>query len=303
MKLVRYVVGESAPSLGVIADDLIIDVPRRATSQGLDSPSDIKGLLTDFGIDWVKRLMDGPAPEDESDSVDLASARLLAPLHNAGKVIAIGRNYRDHLDEGAISLPKWPKLFTKFVSNVIGPDDPIVRPTLTQQLDYEVELAVVIGKRASKVPVDTAMDYVSGYTIINDVSARDIQFADEQLTLGKNFDTFCPMGPSVATIDELPDPAAINLSLKLNGEVMQSSSTEYLIFPIPYLVAFTSYVMTLHPGDVFMTGTPAGVGCFRDPPVWLRPGDVVEASVEGIGTLSNPVIEGDGEAPVFGDNG
>lgn len=302
MRLVRYTVEGSSVSWGVISGDSIVDIPRRAAFQGLEAPPDLRAMLERGGVEWVAQVLEGAAAEDGSDIVEMSSAKLLAPLHNAGKIIAIGRNYRDHLDEGAISLPKWPKLFTKFVSNVIGPEDPIVRPTLTSQLDFEVELSVVIGKTASKVPVESAMDYVAGYTIVNDVSARDIQFADEQLTLGKNFDSFCPMGPAITTVDELADPANIALSLRLNGEVMQSSSTGYLIFPIPYLVAFTSYVMTLHPGDVFMTGTPAGVGCFRNPPVWMEPGDIVECEVDGIGVLRNPVVQGVGSAPVMGDS-
>ncbi len=301
MKLASFSTASNDASWGVVADDHVIDIPRRAAMIDRDAPSDIKDLLAGPGTAWVTELLSQPIPDAEPRFA-LADVKLHAPLANAGKILAIGRNYRDHLDEGDIKLPKWPKLFTKFDSTVIGSGDAIVRPTITENLDYEIELGVVIGQTARKVSVESAMDYVAGYTILNDVSARDVQFADEQLTLGKNFDTFCPMGPFLTTQDELPDPAAIDLSLTVNGEVMQQSSTAYLIFPIPYLVAFASYVMTLNPGDVFLTGTPAGVGCFRNPPVWLQPGDVVECHVEGIGTLSNHVVDGSGEVPVFDPN-
>jgi 2-keto-4-pentenoate hydratase/2-oxohepta-3-ene-1,7-dioic acid hydratase in catechol pathway len=214
-----------------------------------------------------------------------------------GKIVGIGRNYRDHGSEGNLKLPVWPKLFPKFPSAVVGPGACIERPAMTSQLDYEVEVAVVIGRTADHVSEETAMDCVAGYTVANDVSARDLQFADEQITLGKNFDGFCPLGPCITTVDELPDPGGISLSLTLNGNVMQESSTANLIFSIPYLVHFISSVMTLDPGDVILTGTPAGVGCFRDPPVWLGPGDKVECRVGGVGTLTNVIAQSPLPAP------
>jgi 2-keto-4-pentenoate hydratase/2-oxohepta-3-ene-1,7-dioic acid hydratase in catechol pathway len=298
MKLARFHGADEAVTWGVVKGDTVIDVPARARAAGHEPPTTLKELLARRDLAWVRSILaEAPAT---GDTHRLDEVRLLAPLPDAGKIVAVGRNYADHVDEADLKLPARPKIFTKFDSTVIGPGDDIVRPTHTSQLDYEVELAVVIGTRARDVTPESAMDHVAGYTVTNDISARDIQFSDEQLTLGKNFDTFCPMGPVVTTVDELPDPAAIELSLTLNGTVMQSSSTKHLIFDIPYLVAFLSSVMTLNPGDVLLTGTPSGVGCFRNPPVWLQPGDVVETSVVGVGTLVNHVVQGTVTEPARG---
>lgn len=293
MKLARFVTSSGTATWGVVDGDMVVDVPARARSVGETAPASIKELLATVGLPWVTRILD----RADGDRHALDSVRLLAPLPDAGKIIAVGRNYADHASEADLKLPARPKIFTKFDSSVIGTGDDIIRPTATSQLDFEVELAVVIGKLARQVPLESAMEYVAGYTATNDISARDIQFADEQVTLGKNFQTFCPMGPVVTTVDELPDPAAIELSLKLNGTLMQQSSTKYLIFDIPYLVSFLSYVMSLNPGDVIMTGTPSGVGCFRKPPVWLQPGDLLETTVVGVGTLVNRVVQGTGTEP------
>lgn len=293
MKLAAFTDGDGQLSWGVLDDDRIIDVPATARERGEVAPADIKAFLETRNTEWLENLIGSGRTVDR----DRDSLQLRAPLPNAGKIIAVGRNYLDHVGEASIQLPSMPKIFPKFASTVIGPGDPIVRPSLTSQLDFEVEVGLVIGQEARHIALDAAMDHVAGYTALNDISARDIQFTDEQLTLGKNFDTFCPMGPVVTTVDEMPDPSAIELSLRLNGKVMQDSSTEHLIFPIPYLVYFLSHVMTLSPGDVVLTGTPSGVGCFRDPPVWLEPGDTVETHVEGVGTLVNPVIASDHDAP------
>lgn len=295
MKLARFT-HEGTTRPGVIVDGEVVDVTAMARHRGHAVPGSLREILAGPGTGWIDELLSGPeglaAPRHQVDAV-----RLQAPLPDAGKILAVGRNYRDHVDEADIALPEYPKVFTKFDTTVIGDGDAIVRPTMTSQLDYEVEVAAVIGRVARMVPLEDAMDVVAGYTAANDVSARDIQFSDEQLVLGKNFDTFCPMGPVLTTRDEMPDPRAIGLSLRLNGEVMQESSTAYLIFSIPYIVSFLSYVMTLNPGDVILTGTPSGVGCFRTPPVWLEPGDVVETTVDGVGTLTNHVVDGTGEVP------
>jgi 2-keto-4-pentenoate hydratase/2-oxohepta-3-ene-1,7-dioic acid hydratase in catechol pathway len=217
--------------------------------------------------------------------------KILAPIPRPGKILCSGINYRGHLEENpGAKMPTEPFFFSKLPSAVIGPNEPIVHPKQTQQLDYEVEFAVVIGKRMKNTSEGEVMNCIAGYTILHDVSARDVQFKDNQITLGKNFDTFCPLGPCIVTPDELPNPANLYLRSMLNGKVMQNGSTSDWIFPLPLLLSHLSQVMTLEPGDVVSTGTPAGVGVFRKPPVFLKPGDVVRLEIEGIGVLENPVI-------------
>lgn len=219
-----------------------------------------------------------------------SDVRFLAPLTAPGKVVAIGLNYMDHCREQNIPVPDRPIVFTKFNTSIIGPGDSISwDSTLTQQVDYEVELGVVIGKRAKSVPVMQALDYVFGYTIINDVSARDLQFSDRQWVRAKSLDTFCPMGPVIVTKDEIPDPQQLELRTILNGEVVQNSSTAEMIFSVADLISFLSHSFTLEPGDVIATGTPDGVGVFRTPPVFLKHGDRVILEIEKIGRLENPV--------------
>lgn len=222
--------------------------------------------------------------------IALSEAQLLAPLSTPGKIVAIGLNYMDHCREQNIPVPDRPIVFTKFNTSIIGPGDPISwDPALTQQVDYEVELGVVIGKRAKSIPVTQALDYVFGYTIINDVSARDLQFSDRQWVRAKSLDTFCPMGPVIVTKDEIPDPQQLELRTFLNGEIVQNSSTAEMIFSVAELISFLSHSFTLEPGDVIATGTPDGVGVFRKPPVFLKHGDRLVLEIEKIGRLENPV--------------
>jgi 2-keto-4-pentenoate hydratase/2-oxohepta-3-ene-1,7-dioic acid hydratase in catechol pathway len=220
--------------------------------------------------------------------------KLLAPIPRPGKILCSGINYRGHLQENpGAKMPSEPFFFSKLPSCVIGPDEPIVRPRQTQQLDFEVEFAVVIGQRMKATADSEVMSHVAGYTILHDVSARDVQFKDNQITLGKNFDSFCPLGPCLVTRDELKDSANVKLRSFVNGDLMQDGSTADWVFPLPRLLSFLSGVMSLEPGDVVSTGTPAGVGAFRKPPVFLKPGDVARLEIEGIGTLENKVIESD----------
>jgi 2-keto-4-pentenoate hydratase/2-oxohepta-3-ene-1,7-dioic acid hydratase in catechol pathway len=208
-----------------------------------------------------------------------------------GKIVAIGLNYRDHAREAGLEPPSQPLVFAKFPSAVIGPDEPIViDPELTSRVDWEVELAVIIGERVRNVSVSEALGYVFGYTVANDVSARDVQFSDGQWVRGKSFDTFCPLGPVVVTPDELPDPQDLALRTRVNGETLQDSSTGEMIFGVAELLASCSRSFTLEPGDVVLTGTPWGCGEFMEPRRCLHPGDVVEVEVEGIGVLRNPVV-------------
>jgi 2-keto-4-pentenoate hydratase/2-oxohepta-3-ene-1,7-dioic acid hydratase in catechol pathway len=216
--------------------------------------------------------------------------KLLAPIPAPPKVIAIGLNYWDHCREQNLEPPDRPIIFTKFSTAVIGPGEPIVwDPKLTDQVDYEVELAVVMGKRARNVLKEQAYDYIFGYTVANDVSARDLQFGDKQWVRGKSLDTFCPLGPYLVSRDEIPDPHNLPVRCTVNGQVLQDSSTAEMIFDVPTLVNFISTAFTLLPGDVILTGTPDGVGVFRQPQIFLQPGDTVVVEIEDVGRLENPV--------------
>lgn len=214
-----------------------------------------------------------------------------APYLNPGKLIAIGLNYVDHAAESKMELPKTPLLFTKFNSSITGPTDPIKIPEqLTSEVDYEVELGIVIGKTAYNVDADAAFNHVFGYTVLNDVSARDIQFADKQWVRGKSLDTFCPMGPVIVTTDEIPDPQNLRLGCRVNEVDLQKDTTKNMIFGVAVLVSELSKSFTLHPGDIIATGTPAGVGFSRKPPVYLRPGDTMCTWIENIGEMNNPIV-------------
>ena len=216
---------------------------------------------------------------------------LKAPVLHAQKVIGIGLNYRDHSEETGIAIPKTPLLFGMYANAIVGPDAPIVIPPATQKVDYEAELVVVIGSSARDIAPENAVNFVAGYTIGNDVSARDLQFEEKQWTRGKSIDTFAPMGPCLVTRSELGSGDGLAIELRLNGQTMQKSNTRNLIFNVPALVSHISQTMTLEPGDVIYTGTPMGVGFTRNPPVFLKQGDTVEIEIEGIGVLRNPVID------------
>jgi 2,4-didehydro-3-deoxy-L-rhamnonate hydrolase len=223
--------------------------------------------------------------------VPFASVRLAAPLR-PGKVLCSGINYRGHAEENPKAvMPTEPFFFAKLPNAVVGPEARISGAMRTAQMDYEVEFAAVIGKRLSRSAEADVMPAIFGYTLLNDVSARDVQFKDMQITLGKNLDGFAPIGPCVATVDEIPDPDGVALKTRLNGKTMQDGTTADWLFPLPRLVSFLSQVMTLEPGDIVTTGTPAGVGVFRKPQVFMKPGDVIEIEAEGIGVLRNTIVE------------
>ena len=211
------------------------------------------------------------------------------PIDRPGKIVCIGLNYRDHAEEQGAALPERPLLFAKWPNTLIGPGDPIVIPPVTEQVDYEAELGVVIGSRVSRASAADALDAVAGYVCVNDVSARDLQFSDGQWTRGKSVDTFCPVGPHLVPAAEIPDPQALRIRALVNGEALQDSTTANMVFGVAELIAYITRSVTLEPGDLIATGTPAGVGAFRDPKVFLRPGDEVTIEIEGIGALTNPV--------------
>ena len=206
-----------------------------------------------------------------------------------GKIVCVGLNYHDHAEEGGQELPKAPLLFAKWPNTLIGDGEPIVLPEESEQVDYEAELGVVIGTTAKHVSERDALDVVEGYICVNDVTARDLQFGDGQWTRGKSPDTFCPVGPRLVPREEIEDPQALASRCVLNGETMQDSSTSQMIFSVAEIIAYVTRVITLEPGDLIATGTPAGVGVFRDPKVLLQEGDEVSVVIEGLGTLTNPV--------------
>ena len=211
------------------------------------------------------------------------------PIETPGKIVCIGLNYRDHADEQGTPLPERPLLFAKWPNALVGPGEPIVVPPIVQKVDYEAELGVVIGARVRRVSVENALEAVRGYLCLNDVSARDLQFADGQWTRGKSPDTFCPVGPELVPAALVPDPQALRIRAVLNGETMQDSTTANMVFGVAELISFITQVITLEPGDLIATGTPAGVGAFREPPVFMQAGDEVTIEIEGLGALTNPV--------------
>lgn len=220
----------------------------------------------------------------------LASVKLLAPIPKPRKLLCVGLNYLDHAKESNAEIPNVPTIFNKFATAVISPGENIVLPKVSTSPDYEGEFAFIIGRGGRHIQAGNWKEHVFGYTIVNDVSARDYQRATTQWLMGKTFDTFAPMGPWIVTADEIVDPHQLSVKTEINGEVLQDSNTRELIFKIPALIAHLSSVFTLEPGDIVSTGTPAGVGFARTPPRWLRPGDDVVITVEGIGQLRNPVV-------------
>lgn len=265
-----------------------------------DRPSDPLGWF-DMDGPWFKKAREThdalvrdekalAAAREQGWLVPSKDAYWFAPVPRPGKIVCIGLNYRDHAAESNMPIPEKPIMFSKFSNCVIAPGEPVVLPSTSQQVDYEAELAVVIGRRAKHVHIDQAYDYVLGYTAFNDVSARDFQFADGQWQRGKSCDTFAPMGQTIVTTDAIPDPHKLSIKLVLNGQTMQDSNTDQLIFGVPALIEFITQSITLEPGDVIATGTPPGVGFARKPPVFLKPGDEMEVLIDVIGGVGNPVV-------------
>lgn len=299
MRFVSFVkdAGGSARFGALVQDDGIVDLSSPAC--GVERPAeyldwfDLEAPCHQEARALVDRVSSDPAARSHLDEQGALLSRgdvlLLAPVPRPGKLICIGLNYRDHAEESGMDIPESPVVFSKFATSVVGPNGPVVLPLESQEVDYEAELAVVIGRRAVQVAKDDAYDYVLGYTNLNDVSARDFQFADGQWQRGKSCDTFAPMGTYIATTDEIPDPQSLSIKLRLNGKTMQDSSTDQLIFGVPDLVSFLSQTITLEPGDVIATGTPPGVGFARKPPVYIQDGDRMEVEIDGLGILENPV--------------
>jgi len=297
MKLVRFSVNEGSPRLGVLQGDRIGDVQASVaaslTKRGVVRAQEIAAALVPQS---TRAFLEGGAASAEAISavrdwvtVPAASARLHAPITDPGKFICIGLNYRDHAEETGNPIPKEPPIFAKWAPSIIDPGEPILRPRGSKQLDWEVELGVVIGRTARYVSKEQALDYVWGYTIINDASARDFQFLTTQWMAGKIFETAAPVGPFIADRQEIPDPHSLELKTFVNGKQMQRGNTRTFIFDVRYLVSYLSGLMTLSPGDLIATGTPPGVGLGMKPPVFMNPGDVCRVEIDGLGSMENPV--------------
>jgi 2,4-diketo-3-deoxy-L-fuconate hydrolase len=276
LKLVTYSTGGGAPRVGQMEDGGI---------QPLGGGSLLEYILHGRSPDRQ--------PSEAGEALALEEASLHPPIARPGKIIAIGLNYEDHAEETGAEIPEKPVVFAKYPNTIVGPGAAIQIPPITEQVDYEAELAVIIGDRAKNVTESEALDYVFGYTNANDVSARDLQFSEGgQWTRSKSIDTFCPIGPYVATREEVPDPQDLFIRAILNGETVQDGTTSKMIFSVAELVSFLSRGMTLEPGDIIITGTPPGVGMARDPQLWMKPGDEVSIEIEGLDTLTNPVEAG-----------
>ncbi len=265
--------------------------PRRGAiveSNGASRVIAIPGDWNELGDAQLAATAAYLAAANTADAPALDDVILHNPLPRPGKIICVGLNYLDHVKEVNAQAPDHPVLFSKWDNALAGPEDTIIIDGTSQKVDYEAELAFVVSKTAYNVPEDRAMDYVAGYLCANDVSARDLQFADTQWVRGKSLNGYCPLGPFIATKDEIPDPHNLRIVCRLNGNTMQDSNTTQLIYKIPALVAYISKGLTLQPGDVVLTGTPPGVGMGRNPQLWIQPGDVCEIEIEGLGVLRNP---------------
>ena len=308
MRIISFATADSdwkSPRMGIVLHTNGRDTGDRLDCEKLFEPSERPPNPLDwFDMDgrWFQRAHD-TAVRLERDAIALDQARekgwlvpsgdayWFAPVPRPGKIVCVGLNYRDHAEESGMELPERPLVFAKWPSSLIGPGEPIVLPAQAKEVDYEAELGVLIGTRASGVAAADALDHVAGYLCANEVSARDIQFADGQWTRGKSFDPIGPVGPVVPAA-EVPDPQALGIRCLVNGEVMQDSTTAQMVFTVAEVIAFVSDGITLEPGDLILTGTPAGVGLGRKPPVYLADGDEVTVEIDGIGSLTNPVRRG-----------
>lgn len=273
MKIVTFVREDNRPRPGILLNDEVVDL----SEQGF---AGVAELIASRRVPEAKTGARIPAKD----------VRLLAPILNPPRIFCIGLNYRDHAVESKMEIPAAPTVFVKLTSSIIGPGAAIVLPKNSKQPDYEAEFAVVIGRGGYRIAADAWKEHVFGYTIVNDVSARDVQLATSQWILGKSFPTFCPVGPAIVTADEIPDPHKLDIRLEIEGEELQRSNTCELIFPVPRLIEHISSITPLEPGDIISTGTPAGVGLGRKPQRWLRPGETVSIEITGLDRLTNPVI-------------
>lgn len=290
MRLVRFRKEDAPPRIGVSLPDesSIIDLQVAGNDLDVGIPETMQSLLAERRWREKVHLLTTHAREDDVGWHERGSIEILAPLTAPQKIICVGLNYVEHIEETNETRPDNPVLFSKYPTAITGPNTPIAwDPELTSEVDYEVEMAAVIGKEARRIDEDDAREHIAGYTVANDVSARDLQFSDEQWVRGKTLDSFCPLGPAIVTEDELGDPEDLSLWARLNGERVQESTTSNLIFGLDELVSFCSAAFTLMPGDLILTGTPPGAGAFRDPPLLLDDDSEITVGVEGIGEVTN----------------
>lgn len=284
MKIAAFSV-QTDQHIGVVQDDQIISLTALSTDE---FPACMKTFIERSG-ELRTRAEQLIEQRGNDATFSLSEVKLLPPIAQPEKIICVGLNYIDHCKETGMEPPASPVIFSKYANAIVGHNDAVEIPVNSNEVDFEAELAIVIGKEAKRVSEEEANDYVFGYTILNDISARDLQFTDGQWSRGKTADTFAPIGPVVVTHDEVGDPHRLAISLELNGEMMQDSNTNNLIFTVPQIISFLSQSMTLKPGDLIATGTPPGVGMGRNPKVWLKNGDRMNVTIEKIGTLSNHV--------------
>jgi 2-keto-4-pentenoate hydratase/2-oxohepta-3-ene-1,7-dioic acid hydratase in catechol pathway len=288
------------PSIGVELESGILDIPDAASHfgrkyhvRGHSFPATMIDLLNwESGIEVVRQIVQRYDKTPQGERImtrPLSSVTLDAPLSRPGKIVALGKNYLDHVEETGSEIPEFPVIFAKFPSSVIGPNDYIPIPEVSSKIDWEVELGIVIGRTCKGVSEKKSLEFVAGYTVINDISARDLQMNDGQWVRSKSLDGFCPMGPCIVTQDELGDASKLKMHTKVNGVIKQESSTSNLIFNVPKIISYLSKSFTLEPGDVIATGTPSGVGFVRNPPEFLKVGDKVEVYIEKIGYLRNKI--------------
>jgi 2-keto-4-pentenoate hydratase/2-oxohepta-3-ene-1,7-dioic acid hydratase in catechol pathway len=296
MKLIRYFDGK-VESYGILSrnEKTVVCIPSLARHMHKRLPSRLDAFIR-MGEKAVKTseklLEEAPQQVIEKSSVPISQIKLLAPIANPPKIICLGLNYRDHAAEQNASIPDEPIIFLKPHTTIIGPGEDIVKPSFVKKLDYEAELAIIIGEKAKNVPVSEARKHIFGYTILNDVSARDIQFKDRQWTRGKSFDTFAPTGPCITTENQMRDTANLSIKTWVNKELRQKSTTKNMVFNVYEIVHHLSKVMTLEPCDIIATGTPAGVGfAIKPEPKFLQHGDIVRIEIENIGVLENRVVE------------
>ena len=280
MKFVTFSEGDANARPGLLTGDSVVDISSRFRSMLSVIHGGAEALKVTASINAGARL-------------SLDAVKLLAPLPDPPRIFCIGLNYRDHAVESKMEIPKVPTVFLKLPSALVGANAAIELPSISSQPDYEAEFACVIGKGGSRIARDAWQEHVFGYTILNDVSARDVQLSTSQWTLGKSFNTFAPLGPAIVTKDEIADPHALDVKLSIDGEVLQHSNTRELIFKLPDLIAYISSITPLQAGDIISTGTPAGVGLGRTPQRWLKAGETITIEVSGLGSLVNPVVAGE----------
>jgi len=295
MKIARYRCYKGEECYGVLNQQRLLCLPELAERFGEKLPQRLEDFIASGEASRTAEslVIKTKGRSFESHSVPISEVSFLAPIAHPPKIICLGLNYLDHAAETGKTVPKEPIIFMKPHTAIIGPDEKIIKPKFVRELDYEGELAIVMGKKAKDVPVSETKNYVFGYTVFNDVSAREIQFGDKQWTRGKSFDTFAPTGPWITTETQLPDTENLSIHTWVNGELRQNSSTRNMAFNVSQIIHHLSRVMTLEPGDIIATGTPAGVGFAMKPPKFLKNGDVVRIEIEGVGVLENPVEEAD----------